>query len=137
MNVPQNSRTRVRLSAYSASSVGGRSGIQELEGSMAFAHPSEGEFARFLDFHQVHWRYESICFPIEWDESGKVVEAFTPDFYLPEFDIFVELTTMKQRLVTKKNRKIRRMRELYPEIRIKILYRRDYRKLLFKFGEIA
>ena len=104
---------------------------------MDFAHSSEGEFARFLDFYQVRWRYEPICFPIDWDEGGQVIESFTPDFYLPDFNVYVELTTMKQRLVTKKNRKIRRMRELYPDIQVKILYRRDYRKLLFKFGEIA
>ncbi len=63
-----------------------------------------------------------------------MVKSITPDFYLPQFELFVELTTMKQRLVTKKNQKIRRMRELYPEIKIKVLYGRDYRKLLFKFG---
>lgn len=102
---------------------------------MHFAHESEAEFARFLDFYQVEWRYESVCFPIERDGSGRVTEAFTPDFYLPQLDLFVELTTMKQRLVTRKNRKLRRMQELYPEIRVKVLYRRDYRNLLMKLGD--
>ena len=90
--------------------------------------------ACFLDFYSVEWRYESVCFPLNWDEEGRVIRSLTPDFYLPQFELFVELTTMKQRLVTKKNQKIRRLRELYPDIRIKILYGRDYRKLLFKFG---
>lgn len=62
------------------------------------------------------------------------MERFTPDFFLPEFNLYVELTTMKQRLVTRKNRKLRRMREMYPQVTVKILYRRDYRRLLFKFG---
>jgi hypoxanthine phosphoribosyltransferase len=101
-----------------------------------FAHESEAEFARFLDFYQIEWRYEPICFPIGWDEEGRVNESFTPDFYLPAFDLFVELTTMKQRLVTRKNRKLRRMKELYPELRVKVLYRRDFRELLFKFGAL-
>jgi hypothetical protein len=100
----------------------------------SFAHESEEEFASFLDFYNIQWRYEPICFPIDWDDKGMVKECFTPDFYLPKFDLYVELTTMKQSLVTKKNRKVRLMREYYPEIRIKILYNRDYRKLLFKFG---
>lgn len=99
-----------------------------------FAHVSEEEFSRFLDFYNVEWRYEPVCFPIEWDSKGKVCESFTPDFYLPQFDLFVELTTMKQRLVTRKNRKVRRMQELYPDIRVKILYRKNFRELLFKFG---
>lgn len=99
-----------------------------------FAHESEEEFARFLDFYNIDWRFEPTCFPIAWDDSGRVSESFTPDFYLPQLDMYVELTTMRQRLVTRKNRKIRLMRELYPEVRIKIFYGRDYRKLLFKFG---
>jgi hypoxanthine phosphoribosyltransferase len=102
-----------------------------------FAHESEQEFARFLDFYNVQWRYEPICFPIDWDEDGHVRECFTPDFYLPQFDLYVELTTMKQSLVTRKNRKMRLMRELYPDLNVKILYRRDFRKLLFKFGALA
>jgi hypothetical protein len=101
-----------------------------------FAHESEAEFAQFLDFYQIEWRYESICFPIGWDDEGRVNESFTPDFYLPAFELYVELTTMRQRLVTRKNRKVRLMREFYPEVRIKLLYRRDFRKLLFKFGAL-
>ncbi len=104
--------------------------------SMPFAHESEAELARFLDFYRVEWRYESVCFALERRSDGRLLESFTPDFYLPEFDLYVELTTMKQSLVTKKNAKIRKMRDLYPEIKVKILYGRDYRKLLFKFGAL-
>jgi hypoxanthine phosphoribosyltransferase len=99
-----------------------------------FAHSSEQEFAHFLDFYDIQWKYEPICFPLIRDAGGRVRESFTPDFYLPEFDLYVELTTMKQKLVTRKNRKVRLMRKLYPDVRLKILYNRDYQKLLFKFG---
>ena len=101
-----------------------------------FAHESEEAFARFLNFYRIEWQYEPACFPLERDEKGRVTESFTPDFYLPQFNIYVELTTMKQRLVTRKNRKIRKMRQLYPDSKVKILYGRDYRKLLFKFGRL-
>lgn len=100
-----------------------------------FAHQSEEEFAHFLSFYDIQWSYEPVCFPVVWDETGRVKEAFTPDFYLPQFDLYVELTTMKQSLVTRKNRKLRLMRELYPDIRVKILYRRDVRHLMFKHGD--
>jgi bifunctional protein TilS/HprT len=103
----------------------------------SFAHESEREFARFLDFYQIEWRYEPTSFPLERDETGRVTRSFTPDFYLPQFDLYVELTTMKQSLVTKKNRKLRLLRQLYPEIRIKMFYGRDYRRLLFKFGQMS
>ncbi len=103
------------------------------EEHQSFAHPSEEEFARILDFHRVRWLYEPRSFRLEWDERG-VHEMFTPDFYLPDLDLFVELTTLRQRLVTAKNRKLRRLRELYPEVNVVLLYRKDYHRLLARFG---
>lgn len=98
-----------------------------------FQHPIEAEFARLLDFYRIPWEYEPTTFPLEVDDEGNVVEAFTPDFYLPTQDVYVELTTRRQALITEKNRKIRRLRELYPEVRVKLLNRRDMRALLVKY----
>lgn len=110
-------------------------GIQPDEAKLPdFAHSSEREFARVMDFYRIRWEYEPKTFPIEWDQDKNVVAAFTPDFYLPDLDLFIELTTMKQSLVTKKNRKVRLLRELYPDVNIKILYERDYRNLIWKYG---
>ena len=103
----------------------------------SFAHASEAELARILDFYQVRWTYEPDTFPIGWSMSGEVVESFSPDFYLPDLDLYIELTTLKQRLVRKKNRKLRRLRELYPDVQIKLFYARDFRMLLLKFGRLA
>jgi hypothetical protein len=103
----------------------------------AFAHASEAELARILDFYDVRWDYEPDTFPIGWNLEGDVVESFSPDFYLPDLELYVELTTLKQKLVRKKNRKLRRLRELYPGIRIKLFYARDFRMLLLKFGRLA
>lgn len=100
----------------------------------AFGHPSEEMFASVLDFYRIAWEYEPRSFPLEWDARGKVLEAFTPDFYLPEFDLYVELTTMKQPLVTKKNRKIRRLRRLYPGVNLQVFYQKDFQNLIFKYG---
>ena len=102
----------------------------------AFAHASEAELARILDYYQVAWEYEPRTFPILFNLEGAVVESFSPDFYLPEFDLYVELTTLKQSLVRKKNRKLRRLRELYPDVRIKLFYARDFKALLLKYGRI-
>ena len=108
-----------------------RSGPPHLR--VAFAHPSEQEFARFLDYYRIRWVYEPVSFPIAWD-GERVAEMFTPDFYLPEHDLYVELTTMKQSLVTPKNRKLRLLRELYPDVKVKLLYKRDYEQLLAEAG---
>jgi hypothetical protein len=99
-----------------------------------FAHPSEAELAGILDFYKIRWQYEPTTFPIQWDAQGLVLESFTPDFYLPDQDLYIELTTQKQRLVTKKNRKIRLLKQLHPEVNIKIFYRRDVEQLRQKYG---
>ena len=102
-----------------------------------FAHGSEAEMARILDFYEVRWEYEPRTFPILLNLDGDVVESFSPDFYLPDLDLFLEMTTLRQRLVRKKNRKLRRLRELYPDIRIKLFYARDFRAMLLKYGRLA
>jgi hypothetical protein len=99
-----------------------------------FAHASERQFARLLDFYQIEWQYEPTSFDLEEDKDGNVVQRFTPDFYLPAYDLYIEITTLNQRLVTRKNRKVRRLRERYPEVRCKIFYQRDYLSLVTKYG---
>ena len=99
-----------------------------------FAHASERQFARLLDFYQIEWQYEPHSFDLESDRDGNVIQRFTPDFYLPAYDLYIEITTLNQKLVTKKNRKVRRLRELYPEVNCKIFYQRDYLSLVTKYG---
>jgi hypothetical protein len=102
-----------------------------------FAHASEAEMARILDFYDVRWAYEPHTFPILWNLDGAVVESFSPDFYLPDLDLYLEMTTLRQKLVRKKNRKLRRLRELYPDINIKLFYARDFAALMLKYGRVA
>lgn len=100
----------------------------------AFAHPAEAQFARILDFYHMAWEYEPRTFPLEWDDQGNVVTAFTPDFFLPEQDLYIELTTLRPKLSSFKNRKLRLLQELYPEVNVKLFKRRDIRRLLVKYG---
>ena len=93
--------------------------------------------ARILDFYQVRWEYEPHTFPILWNLDGTVVESFSPDFWLPDLDLYLEMTTLRQKLVRKKNRKLRRVLELYPDLRVKLFYARDFRALMLKFGKLA
>lgn len=105
--------------------------------STPFAHASEAEMSRILDFYAVRWEYEPDTFPILWNLDGDVVESFSPDFYLPDLDLYLEMTTLRQRLVRKKNRKLRRLRELYPDLNVKLFYARDFRALMLKYGKLA
>jgi hypothetical protein len=100
----------------------------------SFAHPSEKEFGALLSFYGISWLYEPTTFPLAWDAEGRITQAFSPDFYLPEYDLYIELATRKQAQMTSKHRKIRRLRKLYPGVRIKLVNRRAFLNLLCKFG---
>jgi hypothetical protein len=99
-----------------------------------FAHPSERAFARLLNLYGFAWSYEPVEFPLEWNEHGVPVKGFRPDFYLPERRLFIELTVLEQRLVTRKNQKVRKFRALYPEVELLVVYQRDFVALLEQHG---
>jgi hypothetical protein len=99
-----------------------------------FANEAELECAKILDYYGVPWDYEPRTFVLEEDADGRVLEAFTPDLYLPEQDLYIELTVMKQSLVTRKNRKVRKLRERYPDVRVKLFYKRDIERLAQRYG---
>ncbi|MFN2466807.1 MAG: hypothetical protein ABR521_01540 [Gaiellaceae bacterium] len=98
-----------------------------------FVNEAELEYAKILDYHSVPWDYEPRTFVLEEDEGGRVLEAFTPDFYLPDQDLYLEVTVMKQSLVTRKNRKLRKLRARYPDVRIKLFYKRDIERLAQRY----
>jgi len=98
-----------------------------------FAHRIELECAKILDYYGVPWDYEPHSFVLDRDDEGRVVSAFTPDFYLPEQNLFIEVTVMKQSLVTRKNRKLRELQRLYPDVRVKLFYRRDIERLAQRY----
>jgi len=100
-----------------------------------FAHESEVEFASILNFYQVSWSYEPKTFPLLWSKEGQLTECFTPDFYLPDQRLFIELTTVKPRLMAKKRRKIKLLNELYPHIKIRLIQGRDFHQLMWKYGK--
>lgn len=100
----------------------------------AFAHNAERQLAKLFDFYGVAWEYEPRTFDLDVDVDGNVTRAFTPDFYLPAQDLYIEITTLRQELVTKKNAKLRRLRELHPDVQVRMIYQRDYLGLLAKYG---
>lgn len=101
---------------------------------VVFAHDSEAEIARLLDFYGVHWEYEPRSFPIAWGDDGRATQSFTPDFFLPDYDLFLEVTTVRPSLINRKNRKIRKLREHYPDVNIKLLTLKDVEALFMKYG---
>jgi hypothetical protein len=102
--------------------------------SVRFAHESERHFAELLDFYGVRWEYEPVEFVLDWHADGAPRAAFRPDFFLPDHGWFVEITTLSQKLVTRKHAKLRRLRDLHPDVEVKLLYQRDYEALVVKYG---
>ena len=94
-----------------------------------FAHPAEAQYARLLDEHGIPWEYEPHTFLLELDEDGRVLEAVTPDFYLPTVGAYVECTTTKPHLISRKRRKTRKLRDKYGHI-VTLLERDDLERLL-------
>jgi hypoxanthine phosphoribosyltransferase len=99
-----------------------------------FVNQAELEVARLLDYYRIPWAYEPHSFTLEEDSEGRVIEAACPDFYLPEQDLYLEVTTMRQALVTRKNRKMRKLRERYPDVKVRLFYKRDIERLVERFG---
>lgn len=102
--------------------------------TVTFVHPSEAFFARLLDFYKVRWEYEPRTFILRTDEQGNPKESFTPDFYLPDYDLYIELTTRRGNLHRRKRRKIALLNALYPEIRIRLLHPREFERLMLRYG---
>lgn len=117
---------RVKLAASNKNS----GTIDHQTRSTNFKNETEEEFARILSMYNIEWIYEPKTFPVEWDAEGNVTMAISPDFYLPRFNLYLELTTMDQRYVTKKNKKMRLVRELYPGTNIRIVYKKDFNELV-------
>jgi hypoxanthine phosphoribosyltransferase len=99
-----------------------------------FVNEVELECAKLFDYYGVPWEYEPTTFVLERDAEGRVTSAFTPDFYLPDQELYVEVTVMRQSLVTRKNRKLRELKRLYPGVKIKLFYRRDIERLAQRLG---
>lgn len=106
--------------------------VQQAE--QPWANSTEEHFAALLDSYGIEWEHEPHSFPIAFDEGGHATEFFTPDFYLPETDEYIELTVLKQDLCTKKNRKLRLLHRYHPGVKCQIIYRRDYENLSIKYG---
>lgn len=104
-------------------------------GNVIFKNKSEEEFAKVLDLYDFDWDYEPRTFPLEWDAEGNITKAFSPDFYLPKFDTYIELTVMNQKYTQEKKRKLHLMKKLYPEVNVSIVYRNDFRSLLERFAQ--
>lgn len=103
----------------------------------SFKNEQETEFAQILDTYNIEWIYEPKTFPIEWDPDGNVRLAFSPDFYLPGLNLYIELTAMSQKYVTEKNKKAKKLMELYPGTNIKIVYKKDFQSLIERFSEFS
>lgn len=99
-----------------------------------FKHPSEEEFAKILDMYDLEWEYEPRTFPIKWDQEGNITLAFTPDFYLPRFNTYIELTTMNQKYVSEKKKKVQLLKKYYPGTNINIVFKHEFETLIKRFG---
>lgn len=105
-----------------------------VEKPVVYKNPSEEEFAKILNLYELKWEYEPRTFPIKWDAEGNIIQAFSPDFYLPDFDTYIELTIMNQKYTSVKKKKVELLKKLYPGININIVFKEDYHNLIKRFS---
>jgi hypothetical protein len=96
-----------------------------------FAHVAEEQFAKILNFYEIEWQYEPTMFILRTDEEGMIRKGFTPDFYIPEYDVYVEITVMGK--PQKKRKKIAETNNLYPDVNIILMNRSDMEGLRKKY----
>lgn len=95
---------------------------------------SERELAELLDDAGLPWEYEPHTFPLAHDEDGRLLEAVTPDFYLPDAGLYIECTEMRPQLAHRKRRKLRKLRALYGEV-VTLVGRDEFQLLREKYGQ--
>ena len=108
--------------------------MRSRKATVLFMHPSEEAFARLLDYYKIRWEYEPHTFVLRTDADGNPKECFTPDFYLPDYNLYVELTVRRANINRRKRRKIALLRALRPDIQIKLMSPSDFEKLMLKYG---
>jgi hypothetical protein len=101
-----------------------------------FVYDWEREFSEVLDVYGMLWRYKPRTFAVEWDEEGNFVDSFTPDFYLPEHDLYVELAPWGYGDFGMNVRKVRMLRDLYSAIKIEVIAGRDYKRVAGWLSEL-
>ena len=97
-----------------------------------YAHEYEEQFAEILETLNIEYEYEPKTFVIHSNGNGEIKKGFTPDFYLPELDLYVEVTSMHGNSCNKKNRKIVAIKEIYDADAI-LLKKPKINKIFWKF----
>lgn len=92
-----------------------------LASSIEFDYDFEQEFARSMDRHSILWQYKPRTFSVEWDEDGNFIDSFTPSFFLPARNVFIELLAPDCRLSSERARKARQLQQQHPAITIEVL----------------
>lgn len=100
-----------------------------------FGHPSELALAQLLDFYQIVWEYEPTLFPVAWDNAGNATRYFRPDFYLPNFGVYLELTAATaSSVLNSKNKNMRLLRKHYPGVAIRLIGRDTLSGITRRYG---
>ena len=97
---------------------------------MIWGHPSEEKFACILDYKRIKWKYEPHMIVLK-EKNGITVKGFRPDFYLPDKDLYIEISTAKNQ--GKKNRKMTMVADLYPHINIILLTNKRLERIFKRY----
>jgi len=113
-------RLKKNGSFYSRSNQGKRKDLNDT----FFRSSWEANVARYFNFVGIKWEFESKTFWFENIKRGN--RSYTPDFYLPEEDRYVEV---KGWMDKSSKTKLKRMAKYYPNIKIEIIAKDEYKAI--------
>ena len=105
----------------------GKAGIRkDISKTLYFYSRWEANIARLFNFLGIKWIHQPRTFDL-----GS--QTYTPDFYLPDYDIYIEVKNFLGRYSKIRDRKFR---ELYPNTKLILLLKKDYLELERKYSHL-
>jgi len=105
----------------------GKAGIRkDISKTIYFYSRWEANIARLFNYSGIKWTYQQKTFDL-----GS--QNYTPDFYLPDGDIYIEVKNFLWRYSKTRDRKFRK---IYPGIKLTLLLKKDYLELEKKYSHL-
>ena len=105
----------------------GKAGIRkDISNEIYFYSRWEANIARLFNYLGIRWQHQPKIFNL-------VSQNYTPDFYLPDDDIYIEVKNFLWKYSKIRDRKFRK---LYPDIKLTLLLKKDYLELEKKYSNL-
>lgn len=111
----------------SAKAARGKAGIRkDISKTIYFYSRWEANIARLFNYSDIKWKHQPKIFDLK-------TQTYTPDFYLPEYDMYIEVKNFLWKYSEIRDRKFRK---LYPDINLILLLKKNYLELEKEYSHL-